>query len=274
MTEEVTHGVSPVATAVVLGLFSLVFLILYILKFRKKPSLPPPTEGGSTSYSNPTIHTLDETERADESGANENEEEEGKSKKPLKAKQRKRMEMKEEMRRLKALQDEEKEEKRKQMAMKQEQIEAKRLEREKLLQEQEQKKREEEEKAYQELASTFVVESEGTIAEANQYTVDDFINYIVSKKLSNVEELSVRFSLKSNEIIKRIQELEEQDRLFGLLDDQGRYIHITDEEAEAVIRYLKTKGKLHKQKDLVNHFNAIISLESKLESTAVDLEDD
>ncbi|XP_955202.1 uncharacterized protein TA04935 [Theileria annulata] len=260
MTEDITPSISPIATAVVLTLFTIVFLLLYFFKFRASPKFNEPEEGGSVSSSRPNIVTLDET---NEGVTNEDGEDEDKPKKVLTAKQRKRQEIKEERRRLKALEDEEREERRKLLAKKQEQIEAKRLEREALMEEQERKKREEEEKAYQELVSTFVVESEGTISETNQYTVDDFIDYIVSKKLSNVEELSARFSLKASEVIKRIQELEDQNKIFGLLDDQGRYVYITDDEAESVISYLKSKGKLHKQRDLLSFFNSTISLESK-----------
>ncbi|EKX73302.1 conserved hypothetical protein [Theileria equi strain WA] len=240
--DDKSQIVSPIATAVVLFLFTITFVLIYLTKFQ-----------GSSLNVAPEVQTG--PSEAQESTTEEDE----KPKKTLTTKQKKRQELKEEKKRQKALQDEEREEKEKILRKKQEILEAKRAEQEKLRKEQEQKRLEEEEKAYKELTSKFVIEREGVYTPDVEFSIEDFIEFITSKKLCNVEELSTRFSLKAEDVVKRINELEEQDRIFGLLDDQGRYIYITQNEVDSILSHIK-RGRVHKS-DLAPYFNSVISLE-------------
>ncbi|KAK2196090.1 bifunctional Winged helix DNA-binding domain superfamily/DDRGK domain containing protein/Winged helix-like DNA-binding domain superfamily [Babesia duncani] len=151
-------------------------------------------------------------------------------KKPKTVKQLKRQEQKEERRRLKQMQDEEKSEKEKRMQTIKELQEQRRMERYLAKKQEEDKKREQEENAYKEIAAGFVIEQQGELASETK-TLDtlDFVNYIIWKKLSEIEEIAGRFSLTPTEVVNRINDLESQGRIFGKLR------HVTNIHA----RYIK-----------------------------------
>ena len=78
------------------------------------------------------------------------------------------------------------------------------------------------------------------------------------------EDLAAEFSMTSKDVIDRIQRLQAAGRLQGITDDRGKFIHITDQEQEAVSRYIKTKGRVNKS-DLLMECNKLVRLQPKNE---------
>lgn len=80
-----------------------------------------------------------------------------------------------------------------------------------------------------------------------------------------IEDLAAEFSMSSRDAITRIEQLMEQKRLSGITDDRGKFIHINEQEFEAVAKYVMAKGRVSRQ-DLLNEANKIV----RLEPTAAD----
>ena len=68
----------------------------------------------------------------------------------------------------------------------------------------------------------------------------------------------------TKDVVDRINKLEESNRLHGIVDDRGKYIHITLEEYEAVAQYIKRKGRVSRA-DLLLECNKLIRLHPKNE---------
>ncbi len=81
------------------------------------------------------------------------------------------------------------------------------------------------------------------------------------------EDLAAEFNMTSKDVIDRIQRLQESGRLSGIIDDRGKFIHITDQEYEAVTRYIKMKGRVNKA-DLLMECNKLIRMQPKAEDKA------
>jgi hypothetical protein len=72
--------------------------------------------------------------------------------------------------------------------------------------------------------------------------------------------------MSSKDVIDRIQRLMESGRLLGITDDRGKFIHITQQECEAVARYIKTRGRVTKS-DLLMECNKLIRLHPRKEDS-------
>ncbi|XP_071502123.1 DDRGK domain-containing protein 1-like [Diadema antillarum] len=169
------------------------------------------------------------------------------------------------------------EEQRKKEAEKDKEEEAKREEEERLKKE-EQEKREHEE--YLKLKESFVVEEEGhtqVLSEhESQSLLEEFISYIKNMKVVLLEDLGAQFNIRTQEAINRVQELQEQGRLTGVIDDRGKFIYISQEELDAVAKFIRQRGRVSIA-ELAEASNQLISLnpenedvyQSKLMSQAV-----
>lgn len=78
------------------------------------------------------------------------------------------------------------------------------------------------------------------------------------------EDLAAEFQLTTKDVIDRIQRLQECGRLQGIIDDRGKFIHITEQEYEAVARYIKSKGRVGKA-DLLMECNKLVRLQPRTE---------
>lgn len=146
----------------------------------------------------------------------------------------------------------------------------------------EEKAREEEEKRIKEekekqeleeylaLKASFAVEEEGFEQETDeneaQNKLQTFIDYIKSQKVVLLEDLAGHFKMKTADVIKRVQDLMAQQVLVGVIDDRGKFIHITMEELESVAKFMKRRGRVSIS-DLVENSNKLINL--KPETTSV-----
>ncbi|CDW77362.1 UNKNOWN [Stylonychia lemnae] len=157
---------------------------------------------------------------------------------------------------------------------KEEEIENKRKFEEELKLEEERKKKEEEEKKEQEeynkWKEMFAVEEAGTNEEEGEEyenKLQQFIEFIEIRKVVLFEDLAAEFSLSTKDIIDRIQRLMETGRISGITDDRGKFIHITQQEFDAVARYIKIKGRVSKS-DLQTECNRLVRMQPRAEDRA------
>eukprot|EP01027_Heterolobosea_sp_BB2_P018612 GEZU01026192.1.p1 GENE.GEZU01026192.1~~GEZU01026192.1.p1 ORF type:complete len:194 (-),score=62.75 GEZU01026192.1:819-1400(-) len=113
----------------------------------------------------------------------------------------------------------------------------------------EKEKREQEE--YEKWKSLISVEETGAVhddamrdAEANSGLFQRFIKYIQDHKVVAFEDLAVAFKLRTEDVIKRVQELEAQGTITGIFDDRGKFIYITEDEMQAVAKFIKSRGRV------------------------------
>ena len=71
-----------------------------------------------------------------------------------------------------------------------------------------------------------------------------FIEYIERRKVVLLEDLAAEFKMMTKEVIKKIEGLEQSGRLLGIMDDRGKYIHITMEELDSVAATINSKGRI------------------------------
>lgn len=75
-----------------------------------------------------------------------------------------------------------------------------------------------------------------------------------------LEDLAQNFKMTTQEAVHRINSLELNKMLTGVIDERGKYIYITQQEFEAVMNYIKIKGRVNKA-DLLQECNNLIKLD-------------
>merc|ERR1712066_166229 len=139
-------------------------------------------------------------------------------------------------------------------------------EEERKIEEEERKIREEKERKeqeeYEKLKAAFSVEDEGCDAgeegdEENKLL--NFINYIKETKVVLLEDLAAQFHLKTQEAIDRVTQLQADGLLTGVIDDRGKFIYVSQEELEAVAKFIRQQGRVSIA-DLALNSNQLISL--------------
>ena len=130
---------------------------------------------------------------------------------------------------------------------KQEQLEAeeerKQAEAERLAREEQERKDHEE---YLKMKAAFSVEEEGFEEddEEKENLLADFIKYIKDNKVVVLEDLATEFKLKTQQAIDRIQELQANGSITGVIDDRGKFIYISEEELKSVAKFIKQRGRV------------------------------
>ncbi|XP_057834878.1 DDRGK domain-containing protein 1 isoform X1 [Cryptomeria japonica] len=114
----------------------------------------------------------------------------------------------------------------------------------------------------------FSVDTEGTAEEemqrGGQGLLFDFVEYIKKHKCVLLEDLSAEFKLRTQDCINRIFALEKMGRLYGVMDDRGKYIYISLEEMKVVADYIKRQGRVSIA-HLASKSNEFIALEPELD---------
>lgn len=64
----------------------------------------------------------------------------------------------------------------------------------------------------------------------------------------------------SQDAISRVQSLQESGDITGVVDDRGKFIHISMEELEAVAKFIKQRGRVAIA-ELVSSSNTLINLQ-------------
>lgn len=139
-------------------------------------------------------------------------------------------------------------------------------EEEKRREEAEKKAREEKERQeyeeYLKMKEAFSVEEEGFEEkddDEERNLLQDFIDYIKQNKVVILEDLAGHFSLKTASAIERIQNLQADGILTGVIDDRGKFIYISQEELEAVAKFVRQRGRVSIT-ELAEHSNQLINL--------------
>lgn len=134
------------------------------------------------------------------------------------------------------------------------------------IEEEERKAREEKEKReheeYLKMKMAFSVEEEGyqeENKEDKENLLEEFIEYIKQNKILVLEDLAAHFNLKTVNIIERIQELQANNRLTGVIDDRGKFIYISEDELQAVVKFIRQRGRISIA-ELVENSNNLINL--------------
>jgi hypothetical protein len=81
-------------------------------------------------------------------------------------------------------------------------------------------------------------------AEESQSLLQEFIEYIKTHKVVVLEELASHFKLRTEQAIARVRDMLEAGYITGVLDDRGKFIYISEEEMEAVAKYINKKGRV------------------------------
>merc|ERR1711923_533367 len=139
-------------------------------------------------------------------------------------------------------------------------------EEERLQEEEEQRIREErerkEQEEYEKLKAAFSVEDEGCDGEEEgdeENKLLKFVNYIKETKVVLLEDLAAQFHLKTQEAIDRVSQLQSDGLLTGVIDDRGKFIYVSQEELEAVAKFIKQQGRVSIT-DLAMNSNQLITL--------------
>lgn len=237
-----------------------------------------------------------EEEESDENmeewmGEEDDEEEDGEHRdstgKKIGAKKAKKLEMKAERQREREMMLQEREEEKERREAREEQrrkITEKEKEEEEKQEEEERLKKEEQEKRdheeYLKMKEAFVIEEEGQTQvlsdNESQSLLTEFINYIKDMKVVLLEDLGAQFNIRTQEAINRVHELQAEGRLTGVIDDRGKFIYISEEELEAVAKFIRQRGRVSIA-ELAEASNQLVSLnpenievyQSKLLSQAV-----
>lgn len=139
-----------------------------------------------------------------------------------------------------------------------EQAEIKRIEEEEHKAREEKERREHEE--YLKMKEAFSVEEEGyEEGEEEAKSLQDFINYIKQNKVIVIEDLAAHFKLKTQATIERLQDLQKDNTLSGVIDDRGKFIYISPDELEAVAKFIKQRGRVSIT-ELAESSNKLINL--------------
>ncbi|CAH1114387.1 unnamed protein product [Psylliodes chrysocephalus] len=140
-----------------------------------------------------------------------------------------------------------------------EKLEEKKLEEEQRKAKEEQEKREQEE--YMKMKEAFSVEEEGYEEGEgdSQNLLQEFVTYIKNNKVVVIEDLAAQFKLKTQAAIDRIKDLQEDNILTGVIDDRGKFIYVSQDEMEAVAKFIRQRGRVSIA-ELAENSNILINL--------------
>lgn len=151
------------------------------------------------------------------------------------------------------------EEERRKVDQAEENAERKREEAErKELEEKERKEHEE----YLKLKATFQMEEEGfdgVDEDEKENLLQTFIEHIRNNKVVVLEDLATEFKLKTQAVIDRITELQENGTLTGVIDDQGKFIYISDKELGEIASFIRQRGRVSIT-ELAESSNSLVNL--------------
>lgn len=157
---------------------------------------------------------------------------------------------------------------RKKVELAEEEAERKREEIERMAQEEKARKEHEE---YLKLKATFEVEEEGFDEcgeDEKENLLKTFVEYIENNKVVVLEDLATHFKLKTQAVIERINELQSDGTLTGVIDDQGKFIFISKKELNDVCEFIKQRGRVSIT-ELVESSNNLINLKPTSDEATV-----
>ena len=156
--------------------------------------------------------------------------------------------------------EKEEEERKKQEEIEKE-IERKQEEEEARIREEKERKEYEE---YLKLKEAFSVEEEGFDEDPEadaENKLETFINYIKDTKVVVLEDLAAHFKMKTQDAIDRVTTLTEEGKLTGVIDDRGKFIYISQNELEAVAKFITQRGRVSIT-ELAENSNRLVTLQT------------
>lgn len=134
------------------------------------------------------------------------------------------------------------------------------------VEEAERKAREEKEKKeyeeYLKMKEAFNIEEEGyeqENKECEKNLLQEFLAYIKQNKVLILEDLAAHFGLKTASVVERIQELQANGNLTGVIDDRGKFIYISEDELQSVAKFVRQRGRISIT-ELAENSNNLINL--------------
>lgn len=156
--------------------------------------------------------------------------------------------------------EEEEYENRKKQEEEEERLEKEREEEERLAKEEQERIEHEE---YLKLKEAFSIEEEGQeqaqTEEESQNLLIEFVEFIKKNKVVVLEDLAAEFKLKTQDIIDRVNLVQEIGMLTGVMDDRGKFIYISEEELNKVKRFIEVRGRVNIS-ELAKSSNELINL--------------
>lgn len=179
----------------------------------------------------------------------------------MEAKEQKRLQREQDLhdREQRKVKEAKEEEERKQLEDAEAEAERKKAEAERLAKEERERKEHEE---YLKMKAAFSIEEEGfeeADADEKENLLADFIQYIKDNKVVLLEDLATAFKLKTQQAIERIQELQANGTITGVIDDRGKFIYVSEAELAAVAKFIKQRGRVSIA-DLAESSNNLINL--------------
>uniref|UniRef100_A0A1L8DCY0 DDRGK domain-containing protein 1 n=2 Tax=Nyssomyia neivai TaxID=330878 RepID=A0A1L8DCY0_9DIPT len=171
-----------------------------------------------------------------------------------KAQREAELRVREERKKKEAVQEEE----RRKVDEKEREEEKAREEAEKRAQEERERKEYEE---YLKLKASFDVEEEGFEEgdDDQENLLKEFVDYIQKNKVVVLEDLATQFKMKTQAVIDRITDLKDGGTLTGVIDDRGKFIHISEGELQAVAKFIRQRGRVSIA-ELAESSNTLINL--------------
>jgi len=65
-----------------------------------------------------------------------------------------------------------------------------------------------------------------------------------ARKIVLLEELAVLFRMKTHQVVERLQALDKNGKLPGVIDDRGKFVYITDDEMDKVSKFIMRRGRV------------------------------
>lgn len=158
------------------------------------------------------------------------------------------------------------EEERKKVEQAEEEAERKREEAERKAREEQERKEHEE---YLKLKAAFEVQEEGfdeCDEDEKENLLQSFVNHIKENKVVVLEDLATQFKLKTQAVIDRITDLQESGTLTGVIDDQGKFIYVSDNELTEISNFIRQRGRVSIT-ELAESSNNLINLKPNSEVT-------
>ncbi|OON17831.1 hypothetical protein X801_06325, partial [Opisthorchis viverrini] len=102
---------------------------------------------------------------------------------------------------------------------------------------------------YEKMKTEFSVEEEGTeVIQRDSQAEAEFNSQLIAAireaKIIPVEHLALNFNIKTEACVERLKQLLASGQLTGLLDDRGKFVHITPEEYNAVAEFIEKRGRV------------------------------
>lgn len=87
-------------------------------------------------------------------------------------------------------------------------------------------------------------ETEAAKQEKENSFLQSFISHIKKEKIVELEDLATEFDITTQSVIERIQTLEKDGKLTGLLDDRGKFIYFSEKDMETVVKIIEKEGRI------------------------------